>query len=159
VDSAPLNWVLISVRQPSEDRAMLCVTTRFRLTYPWQLPSMYLAYRRMRSDLEAAPGLLRHTFTIEHPLACYTLSVWESQEALERFANAHSHVRAVRHAKHICREIWSAYWHLDAVSAYASSWRGERGWPGLSPSAEQPWRLVPATHAARGDAGVQAVRG
>lgn len=124
---------------------MMCVTTRFRLKYPWQLVSMYRAYRRMRPDLAAAPGLLRHAFIVEHPLACYTVSVWESRSALERFANARSHVRAVRHAKGICREIWSAYWTLDAVSAYASNWAGGRAWPGLTPSPEQPWRLVPAS--------------
>jgi hypothetical protein len=104
---------------------------------------MYLAYRRMRADLAAAPGLLRFAFVVEHPLACYTLSVWESREALERFANARSHVRAVRHAKRICREIWSAYWRLDAVSAYASRWEGGRDWPTLVPHPEQPWRLAP----------------
>ncbi len=135
---------------------MMCVTTRFRLKYPWQLVSMYLAYRRMRLDLAAAPGLLRHAFTVEHPLACCTLSVWESREALERFANVRSHVRAVRQAKRICREIWSAYWRIDAISAYAGSWDGARDWPGLAPSAEQPWRLVPSANAER--AGKQAVR-
>lgn len=121
---------------------MMCVTTRFRLKHPWSLPSMYLAYRRMRRDLAAAPGLLRYAFTVEHPLACYTLSVWESEAALAGFANTRSHVWAVRHAKHVCREIWSAYWRVDAVSAYASHWSSARAWPALVPSDSEPWRLV-----------------
>lgn len=122
---------------------MMCVTTRFRLRHAWALPSMYLAYRRMRPALATAPGLLRYAFVIEHPLACYTLSVWESQAALEDFANTRSHIAAVRHAKGACREIWSAYWRLDAVSAYASRWTGSRAWPALVPSESQPWRLIP----------------
>ncbi|HEX6819909.1 MAG TPA: hypothetical protein VF120_16150 [Ktedonobacterales bacterium] len=123
---------------------MMCVTTRFHLKHAWSLPSMYLAYRRMRHDLAAAPGLLRFAFTVEHPLTCYTLSIWESEEALNRFANTRSHVWAVRYAKRVCREVWSAYWRLDAISAYASRWEGTREWPAVVPSSSQPWHLIQA---------------
>jgi hypothetical protein len=121
---------------------MVCVTTRFRLRSPWSLLAMYRAYRCMQRDLETAPGLLRHAFLIQSPVAVCTLSVWASQEALDRFASARSHVAAVRCAKRECREIWSAYWRLDAVSGYAHAWTGRVAWPPLVPHAEQPWRLV-----------------
>ena len=121
---------------------MMCVTTRFQVHRPWQLVWMYRSYRRMRRDLAAAPGLLRHAFLIQGPMACCTLSIWESREALDRFANVTSHVAAVRGAKGICREIWSAYWRLDAVSAYANSWTDCAAWPKLVPDSQQPWRLV-----------------
>lgn len=121
---------------------MMGVTTRFRVRWPWQLLAMYRAYRRMRRDLRAAPGLLRYAFFIQSPFACCTFSVWVSQEALDRFANVPSHVAGVRGAKGFCREIWSAYWRLDAVSTYASQWTGHAAWPSLVPHPEQPWRLV-----------------
>ncbi len=128
---------------------MLCVTTRFRLRTPWSLLAMYRAYRRMQRDLETASGLLRHAFLIQSPVAVCTLSVWASQDALDRFANARSHVTAVRYAKRACSEIWSAYWRLDAVSGYAREWTGQAAWPPLVPHAEQPWRLVePSRHRA-----------
>lgn len=125
---------------------MLCVTTRFRLRTPWSLLAMYLAYRRMQRDLETAPGLLRHAFLVQSPVAVCTLSVWMSQEALDRFANTRSHVVAVRYAKHACREIWSAYWRLDAMSGYAREWTGRAAWPPLVSHAELPWRLVEPSH-------------
>jgi hypothetical protein len=52
---------------------MICVTTRFRLKRPWHLVPMYLAFRAMRPDRAAAPGLLRAAFLVEGPHACCTL--------------------------------------------------------------------------------------
>jgi hypothetical protein len=123
--------------------SMVCVTTRFRLRRVWSLVPIYLSYRRMRRDLAVAPGLIRHAFLLQSPLVCCTLSVWESEAAVQRFANVRSHVSAVRSSKRLCRDIWSAYWHLDAVSAYANRWEGGAAWPELVPHSEQPWRLVP----------------
>jgi heme-degrading monooxygenase HmoA len=121
---------------------MLCVTTRFRLRTPLALLPIYLVFRRMRRDLESAPGLVRHAFLIQSPLAVCTLSIWATREAMERFATVPSHVAAVRYAKRSCRGVWSAYWELDAVSRYASEWDGPTAWPELIPDEIQPWRLV-----------------
>jgi hypothetical protein len=123
---------------------MICVTTRFQLKHVWQLIPMYLTYRRMRHDLDKAPGLIRHAFLLQSPLACCTLSIWESEDALVTFTNVPRHVHAVRRAKRLCQDIWSAYWRIDAVSKYASRWEGPgRGrWPELVPHAEHPWHLV-----------------
>jgi hypothetical protein len=124
---------------------MMCVTTRFRLRHFWMLLPMYLSYRRMQRDLKQASGLIRYAFLVQNPVACCTLSVWESESALMAFSNVHSHVRAVRQAKWWCRDIWSAYWRIDAVSKYASEWEGsgQGKWPTLIPDSVSPWRLVP----------------
>lgn len=124
---------------------MICVTTRFHLKRFWTLLPMYLTYRRMERDLKQAPGLIRYAFMVQSPVACCTLSVWESEAALVEFSNVPGHVNAVRRAKYWCRGIWSAYWHLDAVSKYAQQWQGQgQGqWPTLRPHATYPWRLVP----------------
>ncbi len=108
---------------------MICVTTRFRLTYPWQLLSMYLLYRHMAPDLKSAPGLIRYAFTIQGPSVCYTFSLWESKEAIMRFSNVPSHLKALRSAKRMCREIWSAYWQIAAISQFANRWEDSVPWP------------------------------
>jgi hypothetical protein len=93
-------------------------------------------------DLKAAPGLIRYAFLLESPWVCYTFSIWESQQHLEKFSNASHHIHAVRHAKKLCRGIWSAYWHFDAVSKYANTWSGSPAWPALTAHPFYPYRLV-----------------
>jgi heme-degrading monooxygenase HmoA len=123
---------------------MICVMTRFRLSHVRHLVSMYLALRGMRADLKAAPGLVRYAFLVEGPRTCYTLSIWESEAALERFVNVRSHIAALRRAQHWCDDIWSGYWRLDAVSRSAQEWPGQVPWPVLVAHPTHPNRLVPA---------------
>ena len=130
---------------------MICVMTRFRLNHVWDLASMYLALRAMRADVDAAPGLVRHAFLVGGARTCYTLSLWESEEALERFANVPSHIAALRRAQPWCRAIWSTYWRLDAVSRSAQQWPGRVPWPTFTAHPAHPNRLVPA---AESDGGV-----
>ena len=129
---------------------MICVMTRFRLRHVWGLVSMYLALRTMRADLDAAPGLVRRAFVVEGPRTCYTLSLWESEAALERFINVRSHIAALRRAQGWCDDIWSGYWRLDAVSRSAQEWPGRVPWPVFVAHPTHPDRLVPA---AKGESG------
>jgi hypothetical protein len=124
---------------------MICVTTRFRLRHFWMLLPMYLTYRQMHRDLKQAPGLIRYAFLLQNPLACCTLSLWESEDAIINFSNVPNHVNAVRRAQRWCRDIWSAYWHIDAVSKYSNQWEGpgQGHWPTLIPHSVFPWLLVP----------------
>jgi heme-degrading monooxygenase HmoA len=130
---------------------MICVMTRFRLNHVWHLVSMYRALRSMRADLDAAPGLVRYAFLVEGPRTCYTLSIWESEAALERFINMRSHIAALRRAQRWCDDIWSGYWQLEAVSRSAQRWPGRVPWPALVKHPTHPNRLVPV---ADGDAGI-----
>ncbi len=122
---------------------MYCVTTRFRLKHFWQLLPMYLAYWRMQRDLEVVPGLIRYAFLFEGPRTLCIFSVWESEDAIKDFSNVRSHLAALRKSKHMCQAIWSAYWSLDAISKYASSWHGVKSWPTLTPHTKYPHRLIP----------------
>jgi heme-degrading monooxygenase HmoA len=124
------------------DARMICVMTRFQLTRVRYLISLYVAFRAMRTDLDSAPGLVRHAFLVEGPRTCYTLSLWESEEALERFANVPSHIAALRRAQHWCDTIWSTYWRLDAVSRSAQQWPGRVPWPTFTVHPAHPNRLV-----------------
>lgn len=121
---------------------MICVMTRFRLNHVWDLASMYLALQAMRGDVDAAPGLVRHALVVEGPRTCYTLSLWESEAALEQFANVRSHIAALRRAQRWCSDIWSGYWQLDAVSRSAEQWPGGVPWPALMAHPTLPDRLV-----------------
>lgn len=121
---------------------MICVMTRFRLSHAWRLVSMYLAFRAIRADLDAAPGLVRYAFLVEGPRTCYTLSIWRSEAALEQFANVPSHITALRRAHGWCRDIWSTYWQFDAVSRSAQRWPGRVPWPALVAHPVHPHRLV-----------------
>jgi heme-degrading monooxygenase HmoA len=121
---------------------MICVTTRFELKYPWQLLSMYLSYRRMLPTLKITPGLIRYAFLVQSPLVCYTLSIWESKDAIISFSNVPAHIKALRSAKGSCRGIWSAYWQLAAVSQFANQWEGSAPWPQLTGRILPPHRIV-----------------
>jgi len=124
---------------------MICVATRLRLARWWHLVPLYASYRRMRPDLEAAPGLLRHAFLLHDPFTCFTFSVWESERALRSFANTDAHLRGVRLAHRVCREVWSAYTRVDAISRSAQSWPGAAPWPELLPHPLYNHRLVQPT--------------
>lgn len=124
---------------------MICVTTRFQLNHFWDIVPMYLTYRRMRRELDAAPGLIRYAFLVQGPVACCTLSIWESDDALAWFSKrVPSHVGAARLAKVLCRGIWSGYWRIDAVSRHASSWEGPDLWPALVAHPVHPHLLIEA---------------
>jgi hypothetical protein len=121
---------------------MICVTTRFHLRYFWQLIPMYFLYRTMVSDLQTASGLIRYAFLVESPWVCYTFSIWETQQYLEKFSNNSHHIHAVRRAKKFCQGIWSAYWRFDAISKYANLWSGSPTWPTLTAQLSYPYHLV-----------------
>jgi len=100
----------------------------------------------MRHDLATAPGLVRHAFVMQGLSTCFAFSIWESEQAIMAFSNVRSHITLLRNARRWCRAIWSAYWHLDAVSKFAHLWPGDADWPEMSP---HPWhlnRLVPMGH-------------
>ncbi len=86
----------------------------------------------MQRGLTESPGLIRYTFLIESPVACCTFSIWDSEASLPYLSRyAPSHVSAVRQAKRPCRDIWSAYWRIDAISKTANRWEGPDRWPAM----------------------------
>ena len=123
---------------------MLCVTTRFHLRYPWHIVSIYFAYKAIQRQLKTAPGLLRYAFLLESPFVCYTFSIWESEQAIQNFSNVENHIQAVRLAKRLCQNVWSAYWQMDAISKYASQWPGTTAWPMLIQHPAHLYRLAPS---------------
>lgn len=104
---------------------MICVTTRFKTKSLFGMLRLIRAYWRMKRDLHGYSGLLRFALYFEGPHTCLTLSIWESERAIVTLSNMQAHLAAVRLSKGECREIWSAYWRLDNISATAMDWKSE----------------------------------
>jgi len=106
------------------DVPITCVITRFGLRSARYLLPTYLDYRRTVREAAQTPGLLRSAFLIENPTTCYSVSIWESRDAIPRFGtNVPSHVGVARKAfgrvsfrEGHGPEIWSTKWRLSAVS-------------------------------------------
>ncbi len=124
---------------------MICVTTRFHLKHSWQIILMYLSYRRLRRELNTTSGLIRYAFLLQSPLVCYTFSIWESELASMQFSNTACHVSAARYSIRICRNIWSATWHVETVSKFANQWPGFGSWPAMINHPMYDHRLIPTT--------------
>jgi hypothetical protein len=122
---------------------MYSVITRFRLKHFWHIFPFYLDYWMMQQILKKTPGLIRYAFLFESPRTFYTLSLWESEEAIREFTNVRDHIEVLRKSKRLCQTIWSAYWSLDALSKFASDWPGEKPWPSFMPHPRHPHRLIP----------------
>jgi hypothetical protein len=122
---------------------MVCVITRFHLRHFWQLIAFYHAYRYMKRDLQSASGLIRYTFLLESPYVCYTLSIWESEQAMMLFNNTSAHLRVLRRLRPFCRAIWSADWHTGMISKSAQQWPGLKPWPAMKTHTFHPNRLIP----------------
>lgn len=128
---------------------MVCVTTRFRLRHWWDILVFRRVYRRMRSDLVAAPELLRHDLLLADVHTVYALSIWKSDRGIVAFSDTKSHIAAARRARRLCSEIWSAYWRIDAVSRSAREWTDTHAWPEGLPENDPLARAVRSAVAAK----------
>lgn len=124
---------------------MFCVITRFHLKRFWHLALFFLAFRRMKQDLNTAPGLIRYAFLLEGSHICYTFSIWESEVASMTFNNTSMHIRIMRKLRPLCHAIWSADWRMCAISKSAHQWDGPIPWPPMISHVSHPNRLVPST--------------
>lgn len=108
------------------DSPVVCVLTRFGLDHPRSILPMYREFGRVVRDVRRTetPGLLRASFLVESPRACYSLSIWDSEESIPVFgANVESHVQAARRGFRRLRvdpdrsvQLWSTKWRLHSVS-------------------------------------------
>ena len=124
-DTGPESWLGAPAEQ-AVDAPIVCVITRFGLRGARHLLPTRLDYRSVVQEARssATPGLLRSAFLVEDSRTCYSLSIWESPDAIPRFgADVHSHVRAARRVFGRLAfdpdrgpELWSAKWRLVSVS-------------------------------------------
>lgn len=72
---------------------MLAVTTRNRLRSARLCVPMLLARRHIARQLRTQPGLVRYVSGLSSRTDFFTLTVWDSREAMQRFmqTGAHEH--------------------------------------------------------------------
>ena len=118
-----------------------CVITRFQLRSVWDLPRLYLLYRRVRRDArQRCAGLLHAGFLVEGLHTFYSFTLWKDDAAIVEFGTVvDSHIRiASRGLRATFRpdrqrpEIWSTQWRLAAVSENLN-WEGVELSPLKSP--------------------------
>lgn len=117
----------------SVETSVVCTLTRFGLRSPHHLLPTYLDFQRVirEAGRTSTPGLLRAAFLIENPVTCYSLSIWESRNAIPSFGtNVPVHVTAARRVLGRLAidsdqrpELWSTKWRLVSVSNNLS-WDG-----------------------------------
>jgi hypothetical protein len=96
------------------------------------MPLFWLLYKRVLTEAAGkVGGLLASSFTIESPTACFHISLWVNDCAIEEFnKHCHYHFQAVRWAIPRVREkgtgiyrLFSVQCHIDAISNNLS-WDG-----------------------------------
>jgi hypothetical protein len=83
-----------TLRTPSPDREYLALLSYLPLKSFWRLPPFFLYTLQVMKQLSASKGVVGYTL-LARPLAkkAWTLSAWESNEALETFVNDPPHLR------------------------------------------------------------------
>jgi hypothetical protein len=61
------------------------VMTRFRVRSCWGLLATWIDYKRLERRLPASPGLLKQMFVLEGLHSVWSISVWDSAHAIDRF--------------------------------------------------------------------------
>lgn len=89
---------------------MFAVTTRNKLNSPRFLVSMLAARRHVRCQLRATPGLLRWADAIGSPTEFYTLTLWESRQAVFDFMSSDAHRDMMWMFSRWSDEFWSMRW-------------------------------------------------
>lgn len=103
---------------------MLAVTTRNRLHGPRYFPHMLLAWRQIRRQLYATPGMLRYTTAVAGPTEFFTLTIWRDRQALFAFSSSGAHERMMWQFARWSRSFWSMRWLPTGETTGAwSGWR------------------------------------
>src|SRR5262249_47025550 len=103
---------------------MLAVVTRNEL-HSWRfcLP-MLRARRSIREQLAATPGLIRQVTAVASPTEFFTLTVWESRQAMFNFMSAGAHESFMWMFARWSASFWSVRW-LPTTAEFGT-------WDGLS---------------------------
>lgn len=113
----------------------VCVLTRFELRHPIDLVRTYVDYRGVVRDARERVGseLIHAAFAIENLRTCYTISIWQSEQAIAEFGTDGSlHTAAAqRMFRRLARDhkgrqqLWSTRWELTTAS-HNLEWRHTR---------------------------------
>jgi Domain of unknown function (DUF3291) len=74
------------------------------------LPFFVVHTLRSRSQASRAPGFLTGALLADSKLAFWTMTAWETQEAMRQYMISGSHKKAMPHLLHWCDEASLAHW-------------------------------------------------
>jgi hypothetical protein len=89
--------------------------TRLRIRSLRFLVPFLLATNHSRRQLRAADGFVEGRLTLELPFAFWTMTVWESLEAMRQFRNAAPHLDAMRRLPKWCDEASYVHWEQGVL--------------------------------------------
>ncbi len=89
--------------------------TRLELRGYRFLPSFFLHTSRSQKQLVAAPGYLAGGTAFESLRAYWTVTSWQSLDAMRAFRNAGAHMKAMRRLIDICCAAAYAHWEQDST--------------------------------------------
>src|SRR6266581_7262556 len=127
-----LPWTRIS--DPQSDRDYVVMASRLPLTGYRYLPAFLRATLAIRGQLATSPGLIGYALDA-HPLAktFWTLSVWDSRDAIEDFSRARPHGELIGGIRPHMRPSTFVFWTVRGADLPVSWTRLAGGWARRSP--------------------------
>ena len=109
---------------------LFAVTTRSRLKGPWFYPSMMLASKRIRRQLQNDPDVVRWASVVAAPTEFWTITVWRSRQDMHEFAQSGAHDDIMWSFSKWIESFWLMRWRPGPVEL------GD--WDGLSLAQPEP---------------------
>lgn len=93
---------------------MIITVTSIKLRSVWYYFKLTMLAFKIVKQLKSEKGFIKMKntgFGYDH----YTLSVWQSTEDLKRFSRSGAHAEAMKHTKHIAREVKTHTYNSDSL--------------------------------------------
>ncbi len=109
-----LPWTRIS--DPRPDQQYVVMASRLPLASHRHIPAFLRATLGIRKQLASADGLMGYTLDAQlWQKTFWTLSAWESQEALDRFSGAQPHSASVQNIRPHMQKSTFACWTVPGT--------------------------------------------
>ncbi|MDX2031414.1 MAG: hypothetical protein SF339_12135 [Blastocatellia bacterium] len=100
--------------------------TRLRLRWAWHLPAFYYYAIRSISQAKRTPGSL-YVFTVRtNGLVFWTVTLWDSREAMRSFRNSGAHFQVMPKLAGWCDEATYVHWEQERAQPPALAEMYER---------------------------------
>jgi heme-degrading monooxygenase HmoA len=99
---------------------MLASVTRLRVRSVWFLPTFLWRTFQSQRQVERAPGFFGGRLLVDTGMTFWTLTVWESEQAMKKFRGSGPHARVMTRLPKWCNE--AAYAHWVATTDSVPTW-------------------------------------
>jgi hypothetical protein len=87
--------------------------TRLRLRSFWFLPSFVITNESAVRQLKQASGFIKGLLLVDRHLTFWTLTAWESEQAMRAYRNNGAHLKAMPKLMNWCDEAHAAHWSQE----------------------------------------------